>query len=269
MASHGLAPTVAPRRLRAVPGTSVSRACRRLRPLVRASTSQGFSWASSDLRAVALDGARPQVDTTAWVAPNCVMLGDVRLGPRSSVWFGCTLRGDNSSITIGENSNVQEHSVLHCDDKFPLSIGTDCTIGHLVMLHGCKIGDKCLVGMGAVVLNGVTVGAGSIVGAGALIPEGKTIPPNSLVLGNPGKVVRQTGKKDWAKIRHGVRFYQHNAQRFREELEEQQVVGSQGKASPGVGIGTELEKLWALKESGGLAMDEFETAKAAVLNALR
>lgn len=152
--------------------------------------------------------------------------------------------------------------MLHCDDNFPLSVGSDCTIGHLVMLHGCQIGDKCLVGMGAVVLNGVIVGSGSLVGAGALIPEGKTIPPNSLVLGNPGKVVRQTTKKDWAMIRHGVKFYQHNARRFRKELEEQQHLGTTA------GIGSELEKLWALKGSGGLTEAEYATAKAGLLSAL-
>jgi hypothetical protein len=137
------------------------------------------------------------------------------------------------------------------------------------MLHGCQIGDNCLVGMGAVVLNGVTVGCGSLIGAGALIPEGKTIPPNSLVLGNPGKVVRQTTKKDWAMIRHGVKFYQHNARRFRKELEEEQLQLQVGAGGGDVaGIGTELEKLWGLKMSGALTEAEYATAKAGVLNVL-
>jgi carbonic anhydrase/acetyltransferase-like protein (isoleucine patch superfamily) len=285
--SHGLAPTAPPR---GRSGAS-SRTCRRLRPLVRASAaSQGLSSSAArpdlravasqasglsssspppDLRAVALGGVRPRVDSTAWVAPNCVVLGDVRLGPHSSVWFGCTLRGDNNSITIGENCNVQEHSVLHCDAEFPLCIGRDSTIGHLVMLHGCQVGDRCLIGMGAVVLNGVTIGAGSIVGAGALIPQGKTIPPNSLVLGNPGKVVRQTGEKDWAMIKHGVEFYRHNAQRLRAELAEPQAVLLPGGSRGGAHLATELEKLWALKGGGALTMAEFQTAKAAILAALR
>ncbi len=216
-----------------------------------------------------VEGVWPQVDGTAWIAPNSVVIGNVRLAPHSSVWFGCTLRGDSSSITIGENSNIQEHSVLHCDDKFPLSVGSNCTVGHLVMLHGCQIGDNCLIGMGAIVLNGVTVGSGSIVGAGALIPEGKTIPPNSLVLGSPGKVARQTNEKDWAMIRHGVEFYQHNARRFREELEEQEHLRvSAGGMGGAASIGSQLEKLWALKVSGALTKAEYATAKAGLLSVL-
>ena len=181
--------------------------------------------ATIGLCAVELDGISPQIDATAWVAPNSVLVGGIHMMANSSVWFGCTLRADNTSITIGEGSNVQENSVLHCDDKFPLSIGSGCTIGHMVMLHGCKIADKCLVGMGAVILNGASIGAGSIIGAGSLIPEGKQIPPNSLVLGSPGKITRQTNERDRAMIQHGVNFYQQNARRFRTQLGEQGLNG--------------------------------------------
>ena len=261
---------------------STARTCRRLRLVLRGASAAVLSGGptspsnapeslQTDLRAIAMEGVRPQVDSTAWVAPNSVVIGNVRLAPCSSVWFGCTLRGDNSSITIGENSNIQENSVLHCDDAFPLSVGSNCTIGHLVMLHGCQIGDNCLVGMGAVVLNGVTVGSGSLIGAGALIPEGKTIPCNSLVLGSPGKVVRQTNERDWAMIRHGVEFYQHNALRFRKELEDQEHLrlAQRDNEGGGAGIGSQLEKLWALKVSGALTDAEYATTKASLISALQ
>ncbi|MFN0218165.1 MAG: gamma carbonic anhydrase family protein [Hyphomicrobium sp.] len=125
-----------------------------------------------------------------WVAPNAVLLGRVRLEVDSSVWFGAVLRGDNELITVGERSNVQDGSVLHTDPGFPLTVGPDCTIGHMVMLHGCRIGARSLIGIGSIILNGATIGEDCVIGANTLIPEGKTIPPRSMVMGSPGKIVR-------------------------------------------------------------------------------
>lgn len=126
-----------------------------------------------------------------WVAPNAALIGRVVLKRDASVWFSAVLRGDNEVITVGERSNVQDGCVLHTDMGFPLEIGRGCTIGHKAILHGCTIGDNTLVGMGATVLNGARIGRNCIIGANALIAEGKEIPDNSLVVGMPGRVVRQ------------------------------------------------------------------------------
>jgi carbonic anhydrase/acetyltransferase-like protein (isoleucine patch superfamily) len=125
-----------------------------------------------------------------WIAPNATVLGRVELKRNASVWFGAVLRGDNDPIVIGENSNVQDLSVLHTDEGVPLIIGSDVTIGHQVMLHGCTIGDGSLIGIGSVVLNGARIGRGCLIGAGCLITEGKEIPDGSVVMGAPGKVVK-------------------------------------------------------------------------------
>lgn len=126
-----------------------------------------------------------------WVAPNAALIGRVVLKRDASVWFAAVLRGDNETITVGERSNVQDGCVLHTDMGFPLEIGRGCTIGHKAILHGCTIGDNSLVGMGATVLNGARIGRNCIIGANALIAEGKEIPDNSLVVGMPGRVVRE------------------------------------------------------------------------------
>ena len=138
-----------------------------------------------------LDGVTPILADDAWVAPNANVIGNVTLAEGSSVWFGSTLRGDNEPIVVGARSNVQENCVLHTDMGFPLTVGADVTVGHKAMLHGCTIGDGSLIGMGATVLNGAVIGAGCLIGAGALITEGKVIPDGSLVMGAPGKVVRE------------------------------------------------------------------------------
>jgi carbonic anhydrase/acetyltransferase-like protein (isoleucine patch superfamily) len=126
-----------------------------------------------------------------WIAPNAVILGNVILKKNASVWFGATLRGDNDPITVGENSNIQDGSVLHTDMGSPLTIGDNVTIGHMVMLHGCTIGEGSLIGIGSIILNGAKIGRGCIVGANSLITEGKEIPDGSMVVGSPGKVIRQ------------------------------------------------------------------------------
>lgn len=163
-----------------------------------------------------LDDRRVQTPASGnyWVAPNATVVGNIVLEEDSSVWFNAVLRGDNETITVGRGSNVQDGSVLHTDPGFPLVIGENCTIGHMVMLHGCTIKDRSLVGIGAVVLNGTVIGEESLIGANALIPEGKIIPPRSLVMGSPGKVVRQLTDDDVAKIQRGVASYQRNWKRF-------------------------------------------------------
>lgn len=157
-------------------------------------------------------------DGDYWVAPDANLIGRVILHSGASVWFGATLRGDNEPITVGQGSNIQENCVLHTDMGFPLSIGANCTIGHKAMLHGCTVEDGVLIGMGATVLNGAVIGAGSLIGAGALITEGKTIPPGSLVMGSPGKVVRELDANTQMNLIASARHYQDNMRRFRDGL---------------------------------------------------
>lgn len=138
-------------------------------------------------------GVSPRLpsDHSHWVAPSAQVIGDVRLGAKTIVLFGATIRGDNEPISIGAGSNVQENSVLHTDPGFPLEIGENVTIGHGAILHGCKIGNGSLIGMGATVLNGAEIGEGCLIGAGALVTEGKKIPDGSMVVGMPGKIVKE------------------------------------------------------------------------------
>ena len=166
-----------------------------------------------------LDGAEPLVDPTAWIAPACHLIGKVVIGAKASVWFGSTLRGDNEEIVLGDGSNIQENCVLHTDMGFPLRIGAGCTIGHKAMLHGCTIGDNSLIGMGATVLNGAVIGKNCLIGAGALITEGKVIPDGSLVVGAPGKVIRQLDAAAIAGLTASALHYQENAARFAAGLE--------------------------------------------------
>ena len=132
----------------------------------------------------------PRVDPTAFIAPTAVVLGDVTLGPRASVWYTSVLRGDMAPITIGADSNIQDGSVVHVDEGVPCRIGERVGVGHRVILHGCTVEDDSLIGMGSVLLNHVTIGRGSVVAAGAVIPEGMQVPPGSLVMGVPGRIVR-------------------------------------------------------------------------------
>ncbi|MFC5737535.1 gamma carbonic anhydrase family protein [Sinirhodobacter huangdaonensis] len=161
-----------------------------------------------------LDGIRPELGQGAWVAPDANLIGKVVLEDEASVWFGCTLRGDNEEIRVGRGSNVQENVVCHTDIGYPLVIGPDCTIGHKAMLHGCIIGAGSLIGMGATVLNGAKIGRGCLIGAGALITEGKEIPDFSLVMGAPGKVVRTLDKAAQEKLLKSAAHYRANAARY-------------------------------------------------------
>ncbi len=165
-----------------------------------------------------LDGHRPQIAEDAFVAHDANLIGKIVVGARASIWFGCTLRGDNELITVGEGSNLQENTVCHTDMGFPLIIGANCTIGHKAMLHGCTIGDGALIGMGATILNGAVIGEGCLIGAGALVTEGKVIPPGSLVMGAPGKVVRDLDEAARQRLIASALHYQENAARFRAGL---------------------------------------------------
>lgn len=161
-----------------------------------------------------LDGIRPQIDETAWVAPTAVLIGNVIVEAGANIWFGAVLRGDNEPITVGAGSNVQENAVLHTDMGFPLTIGANCTIGHKAMLHGCTIEAGSLIGMGATLLNGAKIGTGSLVGACALVTEGKEIAPGSLVMGAPAKVVRDLDAAAQARLLKSAEGYRANAARF-------------------------------------------------------
>ncbi len=166
----------------------------------------------------ALGDKTPTIDTDAWVAPDANVIGNVVLEAGTSVWFGSTLRGDNEVIHVGAGSNVQENCVFHTDIGFPLVIGVNCTIGHKAMLHGCTVGDNSLIGMGATVLNGAKIGKNCLIGAGALITENKIIPDGSLVMGAPGKVVRQLDDTAIQALTASALHYAQNAARFSRDL---------------------------------------------------
>ena len=149
-----------------------------------------------------------------WVAPNVSIIGDVTLEKNTSIWFNATLRGDVENIYIGEGSNVQDGSVLHTDPGYPLNMAKDVTIGHLVMLHGCTIEDNSLIGIGAVILNGAKIGKNCIIGANALVTENKIIPDNSLVIGAPGKIVREVTSEEVRSITENAIHYQENWKKY-------------------------------------------------------
>jgi carbonic anhydrase/acetyltransferase-like protein (isoleucine patch superfamily) len=150
-----------------------------------------------------------------WIAPNAVVVGRVILKKNASVWFGATLRGDNDPIIIGENSNIQDGSVLHTDEGSPLVVGDNVTVGHMVMIHSCAIGDNSLIGIGSIVLNGAKIGKNCLIGANCLITEGKEIPDNSLVMGAPGKVVREISPEHARRLASGAQHYVQNWKRFK------------------------------------------------------
>lgn len=165
----------------------------------------------------ALGDVSPQTpgDGAYWIAPNAAVIGNVKLLKNASVWFGATIRGDNELITIGENSNVQDGSVLHTDMGAPLVIGTNVTVGHLVMLHGCTIGDGTLVGIGSVILNKAKIGKNCLIGANTFIGENKEIPDNSMVLGAPGRVIRQIDDGMAKVLAASAGHYVENWQRYK------------------------------------------------------
>jgi carbonic anhydrase/acetyltransferase-like protein (isoleucine patch superfamily) len=160
----------------------------------------------------------PEIDASAYVADSATLIGKVTLAPKASVWDGVTIRGDNERITVGENSNVQEGTVMHTDMGFPLVIGKNVTIGHQAMLHGCTVGDGSLIGIQAVILNGARIGKGCLVGAGALVTEGKEFPDHSLIIGTPAKVVRTLTEEDLLRLQGNAASYVERGQRFKAEL---------------------------------------------------
>lgn len=167
-----------------------------------------------------LDGIDPIIDDTAttWVAKSADIIGKVKLKPFSSIWFGAVLRGDNEMITIGERTNIQDLALIHTDAGIEVSVGKNCTVGHKVILHGCTIDDDCLIGMGAIIMNKAVIGKGCIIGAGTVITQGKEFPSYSLILGNPGRVIRKVTEEEIASCQKSALYYYDNAMRFKSNL---------------------------------------------------
>lgn len=157
----------------------------------------------------------PNIHRSAFIHPLAFVAGDVTIGPRVSLWPFVSVRGDSSTVEIGDDSNVQDGSVIHVDDGFPTRIGKRVGIGHRAIVHGAAVHDDVLIGMGAILLNGVEVGSGSIIGAGAVVREGFVVPPNSLVLGVPGRIVRETTIQERDRIAHTVQSYLELQERYR------------------------------------------------------
>ena len=156
-----------------------------------------------------------------FIAPNASVIGNVILGKDASIWFGCTIRGDNEPITIGDGANIQDNSVLHTDLGYPIIIHKNASIGHMVMLHGCTIGEGTLIGIGSIVLNGAKIGKNCLVGANTLITEGKIIPDRSVVMGSPGKVVRSATEKDIEIAYSPAPHYANRYKEYRSRLRKQ------------------------------------------------
>ena len=161
-----------------------------------------------------LGDATPVLAVGAWVAPSADLIGDIRLGEQASVWFGAVIRADNTPIIIGEESNIQDGAVCHSDPGVPLVVGARVTVGHQAILHGCIIGDDCLIGMGARILNGAVIEAGCIVGAGALVTEGKRFAAGSLIVGAPARVVREVTNEERQMLRASAEHYAEKAARY-------------------------------------------------------
>ena len=161
-----------------------------------------------------LENKKPKNSGENWVAPNATVIGDVTLEKNTSIWFNATLRGDIENIYVGEGSNIQDGSVVHTDPGCPAVIGKNVTVGHLVMLHGCIIEDDCLIGIGSTILNKAKIGKYSIIGANALVTENKIIPERSLVLGSPGKVVRQVTDEEIKHIKENAEHYVNNYKKY-------------------------------------------------------
>ena len=166
----------------------------------------------------ALGPHTPEIDPESWIAPNAVVIGQVKLSKNASIWWNCTVRGDTDRLIIGENSNIQDGSVLHTNRGIELRIGNGVTVGHGVMLHGCTIGDGSLIGIGAVVLNHAVIGKNSLVAAHTLVPEGKVFPDRTLILGSPGKMVRELTDEEIARNRASAERYVINGQHYRQTL---------------------------------------------------
>lgn len=167
-----------------------------------------------------LGSTRPTLPAngSAWIAPSADVIGDVEVGNSVSIWFGAVIRADNTRIVIGDRSNIQDSVVLHSDPGFPLVIGSDVTVGHRAILHGCTIGNRVLIGMGAIILNGATIGDDCIVGAGALVTGGKAFPSGSLIVGSPAAFRRELLIRERAEIANNADIYVRNGIRFGKDL---------------------------------------------------
>jgi carbonic anhydrase/acetyltransferase-like protein (isoleucine patch superfamily) len=167
----------------------------------------------------AIDGQSPGVPANSWVAPSADLIGDVRLGEQVGIWFGAVIRADNTPIVLGDRTNIQEGAMLHSDPGVPLTIGEDCTVGHHAILHGCTLGNRVLVGMGAIILNNAVIGDDCLVGAGALVTEGKSFPAGSLIIGSPAKAVKELAPEVIEGLRKSAAGYVERQQRFADGLQ--------------------------------------------------
>jgi carbonic anhydrase/acetyltransferase-like protein (isoleucine patch superfamily) len=166
-----------------------------------------------------IDGKAPHVPASAWVAPSADLIGDVQLGEEAGVWFGAVVRADNTPIVIGDRTNIQEGAMLHSDPGTPLTIGADCTVGHHAILHGCTLGDRVLVGMGATVLNNAVIAEDCLIGAGALVTEGKSFPAGSLIIGSPARAVKTLSPEAIAGLKASAAGYAARQAHFAANLE--------------------------------------------------
>ena len=168
----------------------------------------------------AIGDKTPQIDPNTWIAPSADVMGDVVLKKGANIWFNATLRGDDNNITIGEDTNIQDGAVCHADPGFPLTVGRNVTVGHQAMIHGCTIGDNALIGIGATILDGAVIGENTLIGAHTLIGNGKHIPSGVLVLGSPGKVVRELSEKDLQLLELSGQAYAQKGRKYREQLKQ-------------------------------------------------
>lgn len=166
----------------------------------------------------ALDDKAPSFGTGCWLADSATVIGEVRAGRNVSFWYQVVVRSDNDIISIGDDTNIQDGAILHCDFGIPLTIGKRVSLGHKAMLHGCTIGDSSLIGINAVILNNAVIGEGCIIGANSLIPENKVIPPRSLVVGSPGRIIRQVTDEEIERIHHNADHYVDNIRLYKESL---------------------------------------------------
>ncbi|WP_085505011.1 gamma carbonic anhydrase family protein [Thalassobacillus devorans] len=163
-------------------------------------------------------GKQPEVDDTVFMAPGAHIIGDVSIGKESSIWFNAVLRGDEAPIKIGERCSIQDNATCHLYEESPLIVKDEVTVGHNVILHGCTVESRCIIGMGSTILDGAVIGEESIIGANTLIPPGKKIPPRSLVVGSPGKVVRELNEKDFELIQLSIDTYVQKGKEYQQQI---------------------------------------------------
>ncbi|MCM3315536.1 gamma carbonic anhydrase family protein [Rummeliibacillus stabekisii] len=169
---------------------------------------------------IAFNGKNPQLEENVFIAPGSQLIGDVHIGLESTIWFNAVLRGDEGSITIGKRCSIQDNSTIHLYEGSPVVVEDEVTVGHNVILHGCKVGKRSIIGMGSTILDNTEIGEECIIGANTLIPSGKKIPPRSLVVGSPGKVVRELNDKDLELIQLSIDTYVQKGYDFRKALEQ-------------------------------------------------